>query len=730
MVRVLDYLPHGDLVSDEQWGRRHRFLLWVLASLCPALAIFGFGVGNGPVLTIGVALIPVVTALGGWLTRRHRTAGSLFVTAGLSASSAGLVILSGGYIEAHFAFFVIIGFLALYQNWVPFVFNIAFTTLSHGLGSLLVPTLMFNHHMGQIDPWLWSVIHGVAVLLACIGVSIFCRITEDEQRMRAELAKELANAEIKQQEFTSELLLNLARRNQSMFHRQLDIINDLEERERDPDALAELFRLDHLATRVRRNAESLLVLSGEQPARVWSAPVPLRDVVRAGIAETEDLERVAFTVDERPRVAGVAVADLTHMIAELTENAVRFSPPTTTVNIQSRVYHRAPGAHLVIIEDIGVGMPYEELGAANRLLAGPQEVDVSASRRLGFHVVSRLASRHGIEVSLTPTPGCGLTAVIVLPAALFADPVAPVVTPALPATHQEVVPSPWGPDQPVAVGHASDGRHSWPGRSTGDVVRAPEPTAEEPVVVVGQVVPQTTPRADPQPVHHADPEPLPVRPGAHATPRRTTGLIHPTVVPSAGDGVPSAWPSRPSASRADGPAPAPRTPHESERPVLKRRVPQTHLAPQLTRRRPSPAAEAPAGNGNGNGNGHPGTGRGGHGEFSDGYSGNGSGGNGHPGNGNGNGNGHHGNGDLGNGRDAQPGPGHTSPGQSDGRTGTGYPGEDHAGPGPSGALSALSQYQASRRAARDALSEDPVRGADLSAARGAGTTDPHDGGRA
>jgi signal transduction histidine kinase len=714
MVRVLDYLPHGDLVSDEQWGRRHRFLLWVLASLCPALAIFGFGVGNGPVLTIGIALIPVVTALAGWLTRRHRTAGSLFVTAGLSASSAGLVILSGGYIEAHFAFFVIIGFLALYQNWVPFVFNIAFTTLSHGLGSLLVPTLMFNHHMGQIDPWLWSVIHGVAVLLACIGVSIFCRITEDEQRMRAELAKELANAEIKQQEFTSELLLNLARRNQSMFHRQLDIINDLEERERDPDALAELFRLDHLATRVRRNAESLLVLSGEQPARVWSAPVPLRDVVRAGIAETEDLERVAFTVDERPRVAGVVVADLTHMIAELTENAVRFSPPTTTVNIQSRVYHRAPGAHLVIIEDIGVGMPYEELGAANRLLAGPQEVDVSASRRLGFHVVSRLASRHGIEVSLTPTPGCGLTAVIVLPAVLFADQAGPVATPALPAPHQEVVPAPWGPDQPVTVGHASDGRHSWPGRSAGDVVRAPEPAAEEPVVVVGQVVPQT-PWADPQPVHQA--EPLPVRPGAHATPRRSTGLIHPTVVPTAADGVPSAWASRPSASRADGPAPAPRTPHESERPVLKRRVPQTHLAPQLTRRRPSPAAEAPAarGNGNGhasNGNGHPGNG-------------NGHSGNGHPGNGY-SGNGHT---DPGLGWDAPPNPGHPGSSRNDGRTGAGHPDEDHAGPAPSGALSALSQYQASRRAARDALSEDPVRGADLSAARGPGATDPHDGGR-
>ena len=133
MSRVLDYLPHGDLVDDEQWARRHRFLVIVLASLCPALAVFGAATGNGWALTVGIALIPAVTAACGWITRGHRTAGSLFVTAGLSACCAGLVVLSGGYIEAHFSFFVIIGFLALYQNWVPFVFNILFTVLSHEL---------------------------------------------------------------------------------------------------------------------------------------------------------------------------------------------------------------------------------------------------------------------------------------------------------------------------------------------------------------------------------------------------------------------------------------------------------------------------------------------------------------------------------------------------------------------------------------------------------------------
>lgn len=591
MVRVLDYLPHGDLVDDDQWGRRHRFLVGVLASLCPGLLIFGLATDNDRGLTVLVALIPAATALGGWLTRDRRTAGSMFVTAGLSACCAGLVVLSGGYIEAHFSFFVIIGFLALYQNWVPFVFNIAFTVLSHGLGSLLVPTLMFNHHTGQMSPWLWSLVDGGAVLLACIGVSIFCRITEDEQRKRVEFATALADAEIRQQEFTSELLLNLARRNQSMFHRQLEIINDLEERERDPEALAELFRLDHLATRVRRNAESLLVLSGEQPARVWSAPVALRDVVRAGIAETEDLERVAFTVDERPRVVGIAVADVTHMVAELTENAARFSPPGTTVAIQSRVHHGAPGAHLLVIEDTGVGMPPDELAAANTLLAHPQQVDVSASRRLGFHVVSRLAARHGIEVTLTPTPGCGLTAVVLLPAALFADPAPTAPTAPTALTRPTAVPPASGPfaallpDPPEGAvpaprdervpAAATTGRHAWPGG-----------------------VPDADPAAP------ADGPERPERPEPPApAPRPRQGLIHPVVVPppamapaSAPVPVPAApaptsttpaTPATPATSPAtpDPPAPTPGG--------LKRRVPQTHLAPGLVHRPPVPPPAFP-----------------------------------------------------------------------------------------------------------------------------------------
>jgi hypothetical protein len=215
------------------------------------------------------------------------------------------------------------------------------------------------------------------------------------------------------------MLVNLARRNQSMLYRQLEIINQLEESERNPDALAELFRLDHLTTRVRRNAENLLVLSGEKPPRVWSQPVPLRDVVRAAIAETEDLDRVAFEIPEGPLVDGASVTDVTHLLAELTENAVRFSPPDTAVTIRGRRDPRGGRGQLITVEDWGVGMDEADLAAANTLLAEPPEVDLSVSKRLGFHVVSRLAARHGIRVVLSPTPGSGVTASVALPGSLF-----------------------------------------------------------------------------------------------------------------------------------------------------------------------------------------------------------------------------------------------------------------------------------------------------------------------
>lgn len=419
LTKLLDYLPRGSTLDDTVWHKRHRFLLVILALHLPVIFAFGLLLHHTLLTTLYVMIFPAVCVLLGARVRRRRVA-SFLVTFGLSYTALAFVVLSNGAIEAHFHFFVIIGLIALYQDWVPFLWNILFTGLSHVLGSMWNVHLIFSHQAAWNNPWLWSGIHLSAVIAACIGVVVFWRETESEQEKTLLLTKQLTDQELSQRKFTSDLLVNLARRNQSMLYRQLDIINQLEEKERDPDALGELFRLDHLATRIRRNAESLLVLSGEEPSRVWSEPVRLIDVVRAAIAETEDLDRVAFAVDERMEVLGHTVTDLTHVLAELTENAVRFSPPEANVTIRTRPYLRMPGAAVLTVEDWGVGMRPEDMAAANDLLAHPRDVDLSVSQRLGLHVVARLATRHDIQASLTPTPGTGVTAVVVLPADLFA----------------------------------------------------------------------------------------------------------------------------------------------------------------------------------------------------------------------------------------------------------------------------------------------------------------------
>jgi signal transduction histidine kinase len=418
---VLGYLPRGNLLDDAAWRRRHAVVQTLLVLHVPALFVFGWWQGFAP-LTCTLVVLPPLGCYGIASVIPGRRVASFFSTVGIVYCSAALVGLSRGSIEAHFHFFIIIGFIALYQDWVPFLWNIVFTVLSHGLGTVFKSNLIFNHPSAQLHPWEWSAIHGAAVLFACIGMVIFWRTSEDEQQKALALTKQLGEAEMARREFTSDLLVNLARRNQSLLYRQLDIINQLEESERDPDALGWLFQLDHLATRVRRNAESLLVLSGEDPPRVWSKPVRLIEVVRAAIAETEDLSRVAFMVDDRPAVLGQIVADLTHLLAELTENAVRFSPPDTRVTIRSAPDPMSPGTCVVTVEDWGVGMRPEDLAAANERLSNPQDVDLATSRRLGLHVVARLAARHGVRVTLAATQGAGLTAIVALPAEVFARP--------------------------------------------------------------------------------------------------------------------------------------------------------------------------------------------------------------------------------------------------------------------------------------------------------------------
>ncbi|MGW0548187.1 sensor histidine kinase [Streptomyces altiplanensis] len=216
----------------------------------------------------------------------------------------------------------------------------------------------------------------------------------------------------------SEVFVNLARRNQVLLHRQLTLLDTMERRTEDTDELADLFRLDHLTTRMRRHAEGLVILSGAAPSRQWRKPVQLMDVVRAAVAEVEDYERIEVRRLARIGVGGPAVADLTHLIAELLENATVFSPPHTAVQVHGE---RVANGFILEIHDRGLGMTPEALLDANLRLAETPEFELSDTDRLGLFVVSRLAQRQNVRVSLQQSPYGGTTAVVFVPAALLTD---------------------------------------------------------------------------------------------------------------------------------------------------------------------------------------------------------------------------------------------------------------------------------------------------------------------
>jgi methyl-accepting chemotaxis protein len=217
----------------------------------------------------------------------------------------------------------------------------------------------------------------------------------------------------------ADMFLSLGRRLQNLVHRQLELLDELERTEADPQQLRSLFRLDHLATRMRRNAENLLVLSGAEPVRRWSDPVPLARVIRAASAEIEDYNRVGAMPMADVRVVGHAVSDVVHLLAELIENAAAFSPPGTRVQVAGE-----PAAHgyLLEIEDQGIGMSDEELAEANEQLAKPATIDLASAQRLGFYVVGRLAARHGIKVRLRRSWFGGVAALVLLPTSLLGGP--------------------------------------------------------------------------------------------------------------------------------------------------------------------------------------------------------------------------------------------------------------------------------------------------------------------
>ncbi|MFB0618051.1 nitrate- and nitrite sensing domain-containing protein [Streptomyces sp. AGS-58] len=213
------------------------------------------------------------------------------------------------------------------------------------------------------------------------------------------------------------IFTNLSRRNQSLIEGQLTLITDLENNEADPDQLENLFRLDHLATRMRRNGENLLVLAGEEPGRRWDQPVPLVDVLRAASSEVEQYERIELSGVPEAEIHGRAVTDLVHLLAELLENATTFSSPQTKVRVTAT---RLPdGRVMVEIHDKGIGLTAEDFADINHKLANPPTVDAAISQRMGLFVVGRLSDRHGIRVQLRPSgEQAGTTSLVMLPDAI------------------------------------------------------------------------------------------------------------------------------------------------------------------------------------------------------------------------------------------------------------------------------------------------------------------------
>jgi signal transduction histidine kinase len=217
---------------------------------------------------------------------------------------------------------------------------------------------------------------------------------------------------------TTVSLANLGRRNQNLVRRQLGLISDFEREELDPSALANMFELDHLATRMRRNAESLLVLVDESSPRPWSKPLPIVDVVRAAISEVEDYRRVSLKRVDDVYVAGAVVTELAHMLAELVENGLSFSPPDVEVEIYGR---RIGNRYTIAVVDHGAGMHSDALVRANARLHDEENFLVAPTKFLGHYVVGRLARRLGVDVNLAPAPITGITARLVLPPEMLTD---------------------------------------------------------------------------------------------------------------------------------------------------------------------------------------------------------------------------------------------------------------------------------------------------------------------
>ena len=308
------------------------------------------------------------------------------------------------------------------------------------------------------------------------------------------------------------VFLNISLRSQSLLHRQLGMLDGMERRTSEPGALADLFRLDHLTTRMRRHAEGLIILSGSTPGRGWRDPVPVIDVLRAAVAEVEDYVRVDVVSESLDLVSGNAVNDIIHLVAELVENATVFSPPNTRIEVRA---DRVGTGLVAEVEDRGLGLSAPELADINRRLANPPEFDLANSEQLGLFVVSTLAARHQIKVSLRQSAYGGTTAILLLPFGVIvreeeAGPAAggrPAGLLRLPPGMGLPGPEPAGQGDRDLSPFGATGRHRLAAAATGRRVHTGEiPRSDD------QDWPQPPWTSAPTPGEYAQPQPQPLPP--------------------------------------------------------------------------------------------------------------------------------------------------------------------------------------------------------------------------
>ncbi|RFS83381.1 HAMP domain-containing protein [Actinomadura spongiicola] len=333
-----------------------------------------------------------------------------------------------------------------------------------------------------------------------------------------------------------DVLLSLARRTQTLVHRQLAMLDTMERR-RDIEVkeLEELFRLDHLATRMRRNAENLIVLSGALPARGWRNSVPMVDVVRAAVGEVEDYTRVTVLPFGPVELVGRAVGDVTHLLAELIENALSFSPPDTIVQVGG---HLVASGYAIDIEDRGLGMTDEKLAEINERIANPPDFNLQSSVQLGLFVVSKLAERYNVQVSLKRSAYGGTTAVIVIPRELVVEekrPAAPVrattqnglevrrpttVGATTGTRHSSVAGSPPAPPALMAVPPArvDPAPQTEPPAEPPAEPRQADPASQRDPAPQADPAPAADPRPQPEDDQHPQPEDQPPVPDTPTTP--------------------------------------------------------------------------------------------------------------------------------------------------------------------------------------------------------------------